>query len=143
MTATRSTKEESDYKKHRSVAGENCPFCSIDSHHPQFISETVYFLIIKNRFPYSVWDGQVVLEHLMIIPKVHTDTLEDLPEDARDEYLNVTNHYEQNGYDIYTRAKQSTSRSVTHHHTHFIKTDHRQLRFVFMTRWPFYVRLSR
>ena len=41
MTAQRSTKEELDYAQYlKKEAGTDCPFCNMNSGHPQFVLET-------------------------------------------------------------------------------------------------------
>ena len=144
MTATRSTQEEKNYNKYRKTAkSDACPFCAINKGHEQYITETKHLKVIRNRTPYSLWDGQGVLEHLMVIPKVHTDSLKDLHGDAANEYVDLLSSYELQGYNVYARAQASSVRSVVHQHTHLIKTDGRSRSFLFMLRRPFYVRMSR
>ncbi len=54
----------------------DCVFCAISSKEPEsVIEENPHTLVVKNQFGYSVWDGCEVLEHLMIVPKKHRDTL--------------------------------------------------------------------
>ena len=142
MTATRSTQEEIQYKIYQKKNIAGCPLCNIKPTDSKYISESKHFQVIRNDFPYSIWDGQKVTEHLMIVPKDHRDTLIGLPEAAFVEYMALVTKYENSGYNIYTRSKQSVTRSVIHHHTHFIRSGSK-IRFVLMTRWPFYVRLSR
>lgn len=142
MTATRSTAEEHEYRRHRSATrGETCAFCVIGKSDDQLVRWGKHFKVIKNIFPYSIWDGQGVADHLMLVPKQHTDTLADLPPEAAAEYVRLVGEYEQQGYNVYARAPSSTIKSVLHQHTHFIKPLPGQKRFVFMLKKP-YIRIS-
>ncbi len=146
MTAPRSTKLEHTYQRRRRLerASDNeCPFCSLDQHSEQFIEETPSFLVIRNIAPYSVWDGQGVSDHLMIVPKLHTDKLGDLDDKAAIEYLRLVDAYEGRGYNLFARAPRSKNKSVVHQHTHLILPNDKHTRFFFYVRKPFYVRISR
>lgn len=144
MTAQRSTKEEYRYANKRTEEkGEGCPFCAITPGHPQYVSETKNLKVIRNRTPYSLWDSQGVLDHLMIVPKQHTGKLGDLSSEAASEFVKIIDSYEEDGYSVYARALNSTIRSVAHQHTHLIKLDGKQRNFLFMLRKPWYFRLSK
>lgn len=142
--STRSSKEWRSYKKERrSFKGKrNCVFCEIDSSSNEFISETKHFKIIINKFPYSLWDDQTVDDHLMIVPKQHTDTLSDLTPIEAQEYVQLISSYEKDGYNVWARAPQSTIKSVIHQHTHLIKPGKRTMKVLFYIRKP-YFRLHR
>lgn len=143
MTASRSIKEENQYRRFRRThAGEKCPFCSIDQGHVQYVEETNHLNVIRNLMPYSIWDGQGVLDHLMITPKVHTDSLKGMDADTALEYTNLLGSYESQGYNIYARTRGSNIKSVTHQHTHLLKLDGDNKRFLLVLRKPFYLRLS-
>jgi len=143
MTATRSTKEEYHYRKvRRNISDTECPFCVIKKGDIPYIEETKFLKVIRNSFPYSIWDGQGVLDHLMIVPKVHTDKLGNLGPEASVEYIKLIDKYESLGYNLYARAPSSKIKSVVHQHTHLIKLDNTVRRFVFLLRKPFYIRLS-
>jgi diadenosine tetraphosphate (Ap4A) HIT family hydrolase len=118
-----------------------CRFCTIKPAEDQFISATKFFNVIKNAFPYSIWDSQRVTDHLMITPKQHTDNLDVLEGAAQQEYVMLLAKYEKLGYNIYARAPSSTIKTVVHQHTHLIKTDKKTIRAVLLLRKP-YIRLS-
>lgn len=145
MTAPRSTKQEHIYRKHRSddARSGDCPFCSMHAAHPQFVRETQYFKVVRNRTAYSLWDNQSVTEHLMLVPKQHTSKLAELSDKAATEYTRLVGQYEMDGYNIYTRAIKSANRSVPHHHTHLLKLNGKVISFLFMIAKPWYVRLSK
>jgi diadenosine tetraphosphate (Ap4A) HIT family hydrolase len=113
-----------------------CTFCIIDKGHEQFVEGTKYFKIIKNRFPYSFWDGQGVSDHLMIVPRQHISSLAELSDNAKVEYVNVLQKYEKQGYNVYARAPQSVMKSIVHQHTHLIKPEGPIKKFVLTLRKP-------
>lgn len=145
MTATRSRKERNFYsnylarrKKRKNV---KCEFCLITNGHKDHIQEAKYFKVIRNVFPYSIWDGQDVSDHLMIVPQMHTDHLGDLPKTAGSELLTIIGEYEAQGYNFYARAPQSKIKSVLHHHTHLIKPKDKEAHFILFFQKP-YMRIA-
>lgn len=144
MTATRSTKEERLYRQHRKdYIDSECPFCLIKKLDAQYVEETKNLKVIRNHFPYSIWDGQGVVDHLMIVPKRHTDKLGSLSLEAAGEYISLVDKYELDGYNVYARAPGSNVKSIVHHHTHLIRLDGETRRFIFLLRKPFYFRFTR
>lgn len=139
MTASRSRKEERHYAQHQRTVNKNvCAFCHIEKGDAQFIEETPHFKVIKNFFPYSLWDGQDVADHLMVVPKRHTDSLARMNNKEKIEYVNILEKYESHGYNIYSRAPSSSIKSVIHQHTHFIKPGIDRKKFVLMNLKPFF-----
>jgi diadenosine tetraphosphate (Ap4A) HIT family hydrolase len=136
--STRSKKEEIRYAKHRKEihTKTECIFCDYKSSDTGFISETKSFKILENLFPYSQWDGQGVLDHVMIIPKKHTDTLSDLSAPEAVEFVDLIGSYESKGYSIYSRAPSSTRKTVVHQHTHLIKLDNNTKKLIFYSKKP-------
>lgn len=143
MTATRSRKEFSTYKKHIKALGPDdaCQFCEINESSDQLVSMTDNFKVIRNIFGYSIWDSQKVADHLMIIPVQHTDTLADISAAASKEFLETISTYEQNGYNIYARAPVSNMKSVVHQHTHLIKLGGKRVRAFVHVKKP-YIRIT-
>lgn len=141
--STRTRTEEKRYKKYRSqLQNGHCDFCAITPESDQYVSETKSFIVIRNIFPYSHWDGQGVLDHLLLIPKIHTDTLSDLSRDESVEFVDIIGSYESRGYDIHARGPSSNRKTVVHQHTHLIKLDRKHRRFLFFLQKP-YVRITR
>jgi diadenosine tetraphosphate (Ap4A) HIT family hydrolase len=143
MTASRNRKETLAYRKYLKnlQPGHDCEFCSIGKKDPQFVSQTKYFKVIRNIFPYSMWDDHTVKDHLLILPKEHTDTLSSLPQASKIEYVELISKYESKGYNIYARSPGHASKSVIHQHTHLIKSGNRRKQLVVHSRKP-YLRLS-
>lgn len=141
MSATRSRKEEKAYKQYqKTVDSSTCQFCAINKKNEQFISSTKSFKVIRNIFAYSIWDGQVVTDHLLVIPKRHTDSLGGFSPSEAAELLKTLDGYEKEGYNVYARAPSSTIKSVVHQHTHLIKTAGAPKKFIFLLRKP-YIRI--
>ncbi len=133
----RSAKHEKIYRKHINQTDKTiCSFCAIDVGHPQFVESMTFFKVIRNRFAYSLWDAQGVLDHLMLVPKRHIDSLADLKSEEKSEYVDILQRYEKQGYNVYARAPQSISKSIVHQHTHFIKNDGKKKRLVVSLNWP-------
>ncbi len=133
----RSSKLEKLYRKHQKKnLVVSCSFCEIDEGHEQFVEGLRFFKIIKNRYPYTFWDGQDVIEHLMLVPRKHADQLAFASDEEKLEYVDTLSRYEKNGYNIYARAPQSIMKSITHQHTHFIKPGGPIRRFVLAIRKP-------
>jgi len=146
MTAPRSTKREHAYQQQRRasrIAITECPSCVIKSDDLYHIEETLSFRVIRNSAPYSIWDGQGVNDHLLIIPKKHTDKIGNLKGVAASEFLSLINKYETLGYNLFARAPASKNKSVVHQHTHLIQPNDKHVNFILYFRKPFYVRFSR
>lgn len=143
MTATRSRKEVKTYNKHmKSVPkSSSCVFCAIDGNTDQLVAETKYFKIVRNIFGYSLWDSQKVADHLMVVPKQHTDSLNKLSKEAAVEFVSILGEYESKQYNVYARAPASIMKTVIHQHTHLIKPSGKPRKLVFLWRKP-YIRLT-
>ena len=141
---TRSRKETLTYRKVQAggALNKNCVFCGMDPSSKDRILTTKSFFVIKNIYQYTSWDNQQVEDHLMIVPKKHTDTLSDLTRDEAVEYVDLMGSYESRGYSVWARAPQSSIKSVVHQHTHLIKAGQKTHRFLFYLRRP-YVRFLR
>ncbi len=139
----RSRKEFKTYVKYLKQLNpqEGCEFCKFTRQTEQVLHEHTYFWVVKNIFPYSLWDELTVLDHLMLVPKRHTDSLDKLPEEAAIEFVKLISSYEAKGYGVFARAPQSRTKSIVHQHTHLIKNDHQQQRLLLYSRRP-YLRVS-
>lgn len=102
-------------------ANSLCPFCEISIDNEHYINETDNFWIVRNIFPYQVWEGQPVLSHLMIVPKAHLLSLKYLSESESKEFVLLVADYEHSGYNVYARTAGSKTRSIEHQHTHLIQ----------------------
>ena len=75
-------------------------------------------------------------DHLLLIPKKHTDTLSDLSSHEAVEYVDIISSYESQGYDIHARGPSSNLKSVIHQHTHFLKLDRKHQKFMLFIHKP-------
>ncbi len=128
------------YKKHtlKTRAAGVCEFCKIKAGSDQLVEETESFKVIKNIFPYSLWDYRQVSEHMMVVPKLHTETLDDISEHQAAEYLKIISSYESRGFDVFARAPLSSQKSVPHQHTHLIKAEGRPIKGMLYLKNPYY-----
>lgn len=140
MSATRSRKEEKTYKEYlKTVPKGICVFC--EGLNQEIVDDAKLFKVIRNIFGYSIWDGQKAVDHLMIVPKMHTDSIAHFTDEMALEMHKLISKYEQLGYNIYARAPQSAIKSVVHQHTHLIKTEGASKKFILLNRKP-YLRLT-
>lgn len=95
-----------------------CVFCDKDVRH---VESYTHFTVSNNEFPYNLYDGLVVTDHLLIIPKKHITTLSDMNAVESAELLEILKAYEEKSYNYYARSIQNTYRSVAHYHVHLIK----------------------
>ena len=138
MSATRSRREEKTYRRYlKNNTNNECEFCGMTKSRKQVVAESKSFLVIKNIFPYSLWDNQAVADHLMIIPKDHTDTLATLTDSQAGEYLKLLSKYELLGYNVYARAPSSIIKTVAHQHTHLIKPRGKARKVILFLRKPY------
>lgn len=69
MYRTRKTEKRYALQRRQAkAAGIRCDFCEFTSTHPQVKEEFSHFWVARNNFPYSVWDGCDVADHVMIVP---------------------------------------------------------------------------
>lgn len=113
-----------------------CPFCD-----PETLAKAVYetenIYIVKNKVFYDIWEMRTVKDHLLLMPKRHVKSLGELGAEERAEIMDVISDYESNDYNVYARAVSNNTRSVTHQHTHLIKTDHRNIHAALMLKKPY------
>lgn len=117
----RDIKIELKYRKWKQkVKASHCIFC--DPPRYKIVQELKRFYILKNDFPYAIWDYRKVIDHVMMVPKKHVNKISKLSADSKEEYINTLSEFEENGYNLYTRTDSNKSKSVEHFHTHLIKT---------------------
>lgn len=132
----RSTQAESQYKKYKNENTDNkCPFCDLPKN--QIVKRFKYFLVIKNRFPYSVWDTGEVKNHYMLVPKKHLSSISDFSKQEKAEYLQIIADYEAKGYDTFTRSSNNKGKTQPHFHTHLLKVTSKKYKFHIFNRKPY------
>lgn len=143
MTVPRTRKQAKAYIRHlKSTDSSVCAFCPINEGSEQFVEGTRYFKVLRNIFPYSLWDGQDVIDHLMVVPRSHTDTISSFSDAEKIEYVDILQKYDLQGYNVYARAPVSAIKTIVHQHTHLIKTNGGAKNFVLSIRKPL-IRLIR
>lgn len=95
--------------------------------------------VFPNKFPYEYWDNRGVVEHLLLVPKRHVESLSELSNEEKIEAMNIMAQYEAAGYSVYWRSKTNTARSVPHQHTHLIKVDNVSPHLAVFSQKPYFV----
>jgi hypothetical protein len=128
-----------NYRKHNKadVALVECGFCQDQSNKIIKQNDTMY--VIPNRVSYDVFESMRVLDHLMVIPKKHHETMATFSDKEKLDAMNIMGEYEAQGYSVYGRGKGSASRSVKHQHTHLLKMDNKPSNIVFYARKPYFM----
>jgi diadenosine tetraphosphate (Ap4A) HIT family hydrolase len=116
-----------------------CQFCDPVAIQDTLVRETTHAYVLKNRTFYDTWEMAGVVDHLLVIPKRHVATISDLSNAAKLDIMNIIGDYEKTDYNAYARAARNKRRSVTHQHTHLIRTDHKQARFFLHLRRPYFL----
>lgn len=102
----------------KSIKDIPCVFCHTQSIQNQFVSETNYFYILENKFPYQKTDF-----HYLIVPKRHIHSLDEFTLEEFEEWTYIQSQYilDWQDFDITTRGTTNIDKSVNHLHTHLIK----------------------
>lgn len=136
-TARRPANERryAEYREaHRS---SGCAFCAlVDNPSDEVVEDTKQCLVIVSMFGYDFWDDCGVSEHLMVIPKRHVESLAELDDAERVDYMNTIAEQQVRGYSLYARAPSSITGSVAHQHTHLIKIDNVRKKWLIFLRKP-------
>jgi len=107
------------------IRTDSCPFCD-----PQTLTKKVadfnHSYIVENLTKYDLWELHEVVEHLLLIPKRHIESIGDMQPSEQLELMSIIGDYEKRGYNVYARATKSARRSVIHQHTHLIKVQGQQ-----------------
>ena len=109
-------------KKYRDYPNPKvCTFCE-DDLVGRKVETTKYAYVVPNRTFYDLWELRAVTDHLLIIPKRHVRSMDELTSHERKDIMDLMCKYEAKNYNVYARAINSKQRSVGHQHTHLIKT---------------------
>lgn len=114
-----------------------CAFCDYESIKETIVEEFDHCYVIPNRTFYDVWEMRNVTDHLLIIPKSHTESIGSLREAERHEVIEVIAKYESSGYNFYGRGPGNSQKSVPHQHTHLLKVDETPARGAVFIRKPY------
>lgn len=116
------------YIKLRKTDGD-CPFCN-KQRFKDVVYKDNYIYVVKNAVKYDLFDGLEVVEHLMIIPRRHLISFNEMNKAEKLAIINKMAEYESQDYSVYTRGKMNVNRSVQHHHTHIIKTNSKKTKLL-------------
>jgi ATP adenylyltransferase len=113
----------------------HCPFCSPTDR--RIYTETDSMRVIANNFPYEFWDNHPVVEHLLLTPKRHVLSLDELTLEEKAEAIHLMSKYEADGYSVYWRTQNNKTRTVPHQHTHLFKLQSKDTHFLMYLRKPY------
>jgi ATP adenylyltransferase len=120
------------------TAGEvPCPFCELDDRPVHKDGEAMR--VVPNKHPYEYWDKRGVIEHLLLIPKRHVESLSELTDKEKVEAIELMSEYESAGYSVYWRSKTNGERTVPHQHTHLIKVNNVSPHLSIYSEKPYFV----
>ena len=127
------------YRKHNAndVKLQECNFCRDQG--DSIIKENDTMYVIPNRVSYDVFESMRVLDHLMVIPKKHHETIATFSDEEKIDAMRLMGKYEAQGYSVYGRGMGSVSRSVKHQHTHLLKLDNKPSSLVIYARKPYFM----
>lgn len=125
-------------KADKQATGCRFPFCNKENLQP-IIDENETMAVTPNRVKYDLFEGRRVIDHLMIIPKRHVETLSEFTARELQDFGELAGKYEAQGYNIYARAVGSVNRSVKHQHTHLIKCDDQRHKLFIASDKPYFV----
>ena len=143
---SRTPVSEKNYSKYKlsHPKSEVCGFCDIVAGKTrEVIDETEACVVVANKFAYDLWDGCGVEEHLMVLPKAHVDSLYDLTDNEKIDYMNTASKYEKLGYSLYARSPGNATKSVVHQHMHLIKIDNQPKKWILYLRRPHILAMNR
>lgn len=135
----RSTKRRYNEMNKEVAQTGQCPFCRHESGIDQAIFSNDHVFVIPNRVKYDIFEGRRVLEHYMIIPRRHVETLDALTDDERVAVMQIAGDYERRGFNVYARGVGSITRSVKHQHTHLIKVDNNPTKWYVFINKPYFL----
>jgi len=110
------TKHQIQLKKYKEKG--ICPFCSKGIKDQEIIKEGDCFYVIYNKFPYKLYRGKEIKQHLLLIPKDH---VEDTKELSIEKHVSLIEEWKKMKPDetIY-RKKGDEEKSIPHAHIHLI-----------------------
>lgn len=133
----RTRKMERHYVLHRKqLTHDGCDFCDFAPQHTQVIKEYDHFWVVKNIFPYAVWDGCRVVEHNLVVPKRHVTSISQYDNVEKVEYMDIVSAWEGDGYCLYSRPHGGITKSMPHQHTHLIKIENKRIKSLVYNHHP-------
>lgn len=137
MAMVRNRKKHKEFVKFfRASKQRGCDFCNLPSPGNEIVESTTHFWVIKNFFPYDVWDSSGVKDHLLVIPKRHIDSIGHFNPKEQAAYGKIIGKYDLQGYSAYARAAGNVIKSVPHQHTHLMALDNKPKQFLLYLKSP-------
>lgn len=125
------------YAAYRKTAPENCVLCD-PAERAATVEDLTYCVVVKARFAYDLWEFRHVTDHLMILPKRHVRSLNELTPEEKEEIFATMCRYEEQNYNIYARSAGSIKKTVPgHQHTHLVKTSDKRPKGGFYLEKPY------
>lgn len=109
------------YYLHKQVRKGICDLCNIETSASKVLADYPLFMVVTNAFPYGTWEGGILDEHIMLVPKRHVESIALFTPEENSEFLRILAEYDQRGYSFYGRAAGSRYKSIPHQHTHLMK----------------------
>ena len=134
--SSRKRSSHKTYVTHLSTNDKACIFCDFSLKDAQVLHAYQHFWLVKNIFPYDIWDDNDVVGHMMIVPKRHVVSLSELRSPESTELFTIIASREKDGYSLYARAPQNIAKSILHQHTHLIKLGKTRKKFKLYLRKP-------
>lgn len=129
-------KGKNTYQNYKQPPG--CDFC--DPAQMDIIEEHEHSRLIRNLFPYDIWEYHDVIDHLMVVPKRHVRSLSELEDAELLEIMKLLAEFEAKDYNIYARSIDSLHRTVVaHQHTHLIKLDGKSPKLSVFVNKPYFL----
>jgi diadenosine tetraphosphate (Ap4A) HIT family hydrolase len=106
----------------------------------EIIEEHPHSRLIRNRFPYDIWEYHDVVDHLMVVPKRHVRSMSELTDTELAEIAKLLAKFEAKDYNVYARSIDSKHRTVVaHQHTHLIKLDDKSPKLAVFISKPYFL----
>ena len=94
-------------------------------------------MVLSNAYPYDLWDEHKVEDHLLAVPRRHTETFHELTTAEQNDLMQLVASYEAKHYNVYWRAASNSGKSVPHLHIHLIKVRGNRSRFRLYLKKPY------
>lgn len=113
-----------------------CQFCDM-SQVEDIIAESPTMRVIRNHIAYDNFEGVVVHDHLLVIPKKHRRSFQEFTQKEKLEYVDIIAPYEAKDYSVYTRGADVQTRSVQHFHSHLLQLPGKRVHSLFFFEKPY------
>src|SRR5882724_3879932 len=90
-------------RRYRARKSQECPFCKSTTL-AEAIFENEFIYIVPNLTKYDLWELHNVVDHLLIVPKRHVESLHELNPKERLAVIDAAADYEIKGYNVYARG---------------------------------------